>query len=74
MVGTAARRFEGDNRRKELLGTLASAVAGMGWGISRFRRFLVKNGEVKHDRCMPERGWKISGKFVCKSLKNGLAK
>jgi hypothetical protein len=70
MVGAAASRFEGDNRRKKFLGTLVSAVAGMGWGISRFRRFLVKNGEVKQERYMAELAWKISGKFVCKSLKN----
>ncbi|OWY73427.1 hypothetical protein B7486_03550 [cyanobacterium TDX16] len=51
---TGIAAFEGDNRRKKFWRTLASVVAGMGWGASRFGWFLVKNGKVKQDRCMPE--------------------
>ncbi|OWY69686.1 hypothetical protein B7486_20345 [cyanobacterium TDX16] len=68
------RRFEGDNRRKKFLGVLVSAVAGVCWGKSRFGWFLVKTRKVKQDRYMPEQARKISGKFVCKSLKNGSGK
>ncbi|OWY71914.1 hypothetical protein B7486_09700 [cyanobacterium TDX16] len=67
---TGGDEIEGDNRRKKFWRTLATRVAGVCWGGSRFGWFLVKNGKVKQDRCMPECAWQISGKFVCKSLKN----
>ncbi|OWY72994.1 hypothetical protein B7486_01215 [cyanobacterium TDX16] len=64
------RIFEGDNRRKKSWGTLATLVTVACWGASRIGRFLVKNGKVKKDQCMPEHARKDSGKFVCKSRKS----
>ena len=38
------RVFEGDNRRKKFLETIATLVAGTCWGASRFGWFLSENG------------------------------
>jgi hypothetical protein len=47
------------------------ACVGASRILGGFAWICVKSGKVKQDRCMPERAWKVSGNFVCKSLKNG---
>jgi hypothetical protein len=43
-MGRGIDELQGDNRRKKLLGAMASALAGVCWGGSRLGWFFVHSG------------------------------